>query len=66
MGPERRKPLQTPSDLEKRLQENTSLISESERLLAEFDGLLRSARRLLDEQRNIVHKLSEEKEKDRT
>ena len=63
MGPERRQPAQPPSDLEKRLQENTSLISESERLLAEFDDLLRSARRLLDEQRTIVQKLGEEKEK---
>ena len=66
MGPERDRRLEAPSELAKKLKENTTLISESERLLAEFDDLLRSARRLLDEQRSIVHKLSEEKEKDRT
>ena len=60
MGPERAPQLESPEEVERRVQESAEVIARSARLGAELDDLLHRARRLLIEQRALVRKFRRE------
>lgn len=54
MGPERKPQLQSPTEIEKTVQETAILIAQSERLVAELDELLMRAKAAVAEQKAFV------------
>ena len=61
MGPERIAQLESPDEVERRVQESTALLARSERLVGEYNDLLGRAERLLAEQRALVKKFRRER-----
>ena len=54
MGPERKPQLESPTEIEKTVQETTILIAQSERLVAELDELLKRAKEVVAQQKAFV------------